>query len=98
MVELGDGFVKNDFLIVVCYGFKVINVWKNDEVFKKEGLIVVVLNGILVGLGEVVEILEGMIFLIDKGMLIFVLVIGLCMVWLYFLVFEIVFSCFIWLN
>ena len=34
-VEPGDGFAKNDSLTVARYGFKVVNVWKNDEVSKE---------------------------------------------------------------
>ncbi|MCH2250871.1 MAG: ABC transporter permease subunit [Cognatishimia sp.] len=97
-VEPGDGFAKNDSLTVARYGFKVINVWKNDEVSKKEGSTVVALNGIAVGPGEAVEIPEGTISLTDKGTPTFAPATGLRMARLYLPAPEIVLSRFVWLN
>lgn len=97
-VAPGDGFAKNDSLTVARYGFKVINVWKNDEVSKKEGSKVVALNGAPIAPGEKIKIPEGTISLTDKGTPTFAPATGLRMARLYLPAPEIVLSRFVWLN
>ncbi len=97
-VEPGDGFAKNDSLTVARYGFKVINVWKNDEVSKKEGSKIVALNGTAIAPGESIKIPEGTLSLTDKGTPTFAPATGLRMARLYLPAPEIVLSRFVWLN
>ncbi|MEL6121187.1 MAG: ABC transporter permease [Pseudomonadota bacterium] len=66
-VEPGDGFAKNDSTTIARYGFKVINVWTNDEVSKKDGSLVTALNGIPVEPGDKIRTDAGEIGLTDKG-------------------------------
>ena len=44
-VDLGDGFAKNDTLVIPRYGSKLISVFQNDEFKKSDGAIVTHLNG-----------------------------------------------------
>ncbi|MEP1519196.1 ABC transporter permease [Ascidiaceihabitans sp.] len=97
-VEPGDGFAKNDTLTVARYGFKVVNVWGNDEVSKKEGSKIVALNGEPIAPGEKVSVPEGTIGLTDKGTPTFAPATGLRMARLYLPAPELVFARFIKLN
>lgn len=97
-VDPGDGFAKNDSLTVARYGFKVINVWSNDEVSKKDGSTVVAINGQPIAPGEKIKIPEGSVGLTDKGTPIFEPATGLRMARLYLPAPELVLERFIWLN
>ena len=97
-IEPGDGFAKNDSLTVARYGFKVVNVWKNDEVSKKEGSTIVAINGMPVEPGQKFKIPEGEVGLTDKGTPTFAPATGLRMARLYLPAPEVVFNRFIWLN
>ncbi len=97
-VEPGDGFAKNDSEIVARYGFKVINVWKNDEVSKKDGSIITALNGQPVEPGDKIRIPEGTIGLTDKGTPTFAPATGLRMARLYLPAPELVVERFFQLN
>ncbi|MEL6409987.1 MAG: ABC transporter permease subunit [Pseudomonadota bacterium] len=66
-VEPGDGFAKNDSLVVARYGFKVIQVRSNDEIGKSEGAVITAFNGTPVQPGQSILIPEGEIGLTDKG-------------------------------
>lgn len=97
-VEPGDGFAKNDSLTVARYGFKVINVWRNDEVSKKNGSTVVAINGQPIAPGEKIDVPEGTIGLTDKGTPTFEPDAGWRMARLYLPAPELVWSRFIELN
>ena len=66
-VEEGDGFAKNDSLIVPRYGSKVINVFKNDEFKKKDGAKITHYNGNPINPGERISLPEGNLALTPKG-------------------------------
>ncbi len=66
-VEEGDGFAKNDSLIVPRYGSKVINVFKNDEFKKKDGAKITHYNGSPINPGERISLAEGNLALTPKG-------------------------------
>jgi len=66
-VEEGDGFAKNDSLIVPRYGSKVINVFKNDEFKKKDGAKITHYNGSPINPGERISLAEGTLALTPKG-------------------------------
>jgi taurine transport system permease protein len=97
-VEPGEGFAKNDTLTVARYGSKVIDVWKNDEVSKRDGSTVIALNGQPVQPGEAITIPEGTIALTDKGTPTFKPDTGLRMARLYLPAPEIVLERFMDLN
>lgn len=97
-VAPGEGFAKNDSLTVARYGFKVINVWQNDEVSKADGSTIVALNGQAVEPGQQIRIPEGRIGLSDKGTPIFEPATGLRMARLYLPAPEVVLERFIRLN
>ena len=97
-VEPGDGFAKNDSLTVARYGFKVVNVWQNDEVSKKEGSTIIAINGQPIEPGEKISTSEGEIGLTDKGTPTFAPATGLRMARLYLPAPEVVWQRFIWLN
>ena len=97
-VEPGDGFAKNDSLTVARYGFKVINVWQNDEVAKADGSTIVAINGQPITPGEKIKVPEGEVGLTDKGTPTFAPATGFRMARLYLPAPEVVFQRFIWLN
>ena len=97
-VEPGDGFAKNDSLTVARYGFKVINVWQNDEVSKADGSTIVAINGQPIAPGEKIKVPEGEVGLTDKGTPTFAPATGFRMARLYLPAPEVVFQRFIWLN
>ena len=97
-VEPGEGFAKNDSETVARYGFKVINVWKNDEVSKKDGSVVTHINGTPVAPGESVKVPEGTIGITDKGTPTFAPAVGLRMARLYLPAPEVVLERFVQLN
>ena len=66
-VAPGDGFAKNDSTTMPRYGFKLIQVWGNDEISKADGSVITALNGVPVEPGDKVDIPEGVIGLTDKG-------------------------------
>ncbi|MEO0772725.1 MAG: ABC transporter permease subunit [Pseudomonadota bacterium] len=66
-VEPGDGFAKNDSIVVPRYGFKVIQVRKNDEISKADGSVITAFNGVPVQPGQSILIPEGEVGLTDKG-------------------------------
>ncbi len=94
-VEAGDGFAKNDSTTVARYGFKVINVWSNDEVAKADGSVVTAINGQSIEPGERIQVPEGEIGLTDKGTPTFAPATGLRMARLYLPAPEIVWQRFI---
>ncbi|MEM7439683.1 MAG: ABC transporter permease [Pseudomonadota bacterium] len=97
-VEPGDGFAKNDTLTVARYGFKVINVWSNDEVSKKDGSTIVAINGQPIEPGQKISTPEGSVGLTDKGTPTFEPATGLRMARLYLPAPELVLERFFWLN
>ena len=97
-VEPGEGFAKNDSLTVARYGFKVINVWQNDEVSKNDGSTIVAINGQPVVPGQKFSLPEGEVGLTDKGTPTFAPATGFRMARLYLPAPEVVFNRFIWLN
>ena len=97
-VEPGDGFAKNDSTTVARYGFKVIDVWKNDEVSKKDGSRITALNGQPVEPGGKIKTPAGEIGLTDKGTPTFSPATGLRMQRLYLPAPEIVVERFFFLN
>ena len=97
-VDPGDGFAKNDSLTVARYSFKVINVWSNDEVSKKEGSKVIAINGQPIEPRGEVKIPEGSIGMTDKGTPTFAPATGLRMARLYLPAPEVVLERFFWLN
>ncbi|MTI02987.1 ABC transporter permease [Roseibium sp. RKSG952] len=97
-VELGDGFAKNDTLTVARYGFKVINVWQNDDVSKSDGSKIIAINGTPIEPGGKISTPEGEISLTDKGTPTFAPATGLRMARLYLPSPEVVFQRFIELN
>ena len=97
-VEEGDGFAKNDSLTVARYSFKVVNVWSNDEVSKRDGSTVVAINGQPIEAGETIKVDEGTLGLTDKGTPTFEPAVGLRMARLYLPAPEVVFQRFIRLN
>ena len=80
------------------YGFKVINVWQNDEISKKDGSTIVAINGQPVEPGQKLSIPEGEVGLTDKGTPTFTPKTGLRMARLYLPAPEVVFQRFIQLN
>jgi len=66
-VEPGDGFAKNDSLVVPRYGFKVITVRSNDELGKSDGASITAFNGTPVSPGQSILLPEGELGLTDKG-------------------------------
>ncbi|MEM6371825.1 MAG: ABC transporter permease subunit [Pseudomonadota bacterium] len=97
-VDPGDGFAKNDSLTVARYGFKVVNVWQNDDVAKADGSSIVELNGEPVAPGDKIRVPEGYIGLTDKGTPTFEPATGLRMARLYLPAPEVVWQRFVWLN
>ena len=66
-VEEGDGFAKNDSIVVPRYGSKVINVFRNDEFSKKDGARITHYNGEPIQPGEKIALPEGNLALTPKG-------------------------------
>ncbi len=66
-VAPGDGFAKNDSLVVPRYGYKVMNVQSNDEMGRNENATVTALNGTPLQPGESIMLPEGELGLTDKG-------------------------------
>lgn len=97
-VELGDGFAKNDSITAARYSFKVVNVWKNDDVSKKDGSKITEINGQAIKPGEKIKVPEGMIGLTNKGTPTFAPATGLRMQRLYLPAPEVVMQRFIRLN
>ena len=97
-VDAGDGFAKNDSVTAARYSFKVINVWQNDEVSKKNGSRVTAINGQAIEPGGFVDIPEGTIGLTDKGTPTFEPKTGMRMARLYLPAPEVVLERFIRLN
>ena len=66
-VEEGEGFAKNDSIVVPRYGSKVINVFRNDEFAKKDGARITHYNGQPIQPGEKISLPEGSLALTPKG-------------------------------
>ena len=66
-VDEGEGFAKNDSIVVPRYGSKVINVFKNDEFAKKDGARITHYNGEPIQPGEKIALPEGNLALTPKG-------------------------------
>lgn len=66
-VEEGDGFAKNDSLLIARYGSKIITVFSNDEFKRGDGATVTHLNGQAVEPGDQLELPEGNLSLTPKG-------------------------------
>ncbi|MCY4152658.1 MAG: ABC transporter permease subunit [Aestuariivita sp.] len=92
---LGEGFAKNDTTTVARYGFKVIDVWSNDEVAKADGSAVTAINGQPISPGQKMQIPEGEIGLTNKGTPTFAPYTGLRMARLYLPAPEIVWQRFV---
>jgi len=97
-VEPGEGFAKNDSLTVARYGFKVVNVWQNDEVSKKDGSKIIAINGQPIEPGQKFTTPEGKVGLTDKGTPTFAPKTGLRMARLYLPAPEVVWQRFVFLN
>ncbi|MDT2058728.1 MAG: ABC transporter permease subunit, partial [Planktomarina sp.] len=66
-IEPGEGFAKNDVLVIARYGSKLISVFSNDEFKKPDGVKVTHLNGQAIAPGEEIILSEGRLALTDKG-------------------------------
>ncbi len=66
-VEAGDGFARNDSLIIPRYGSKIISVFGNDEFKRGDGAKVTHLNGQAVDPGDRLELEQGVLSLTPKG-------------------------------
>ena len=66
-VDEGDGFAKNDSLVLPRYGSAVINVFKNDEFGKSDGAKITHLNGKSIEPGGEISVPEGSLKLTPKG-------------------------------
>ncbi len=66
-VEEGDGFAKNDSLVLARYGSAVINVFRNDEFKKSDGAKITHLNGEPMAPGEKMSLPQGSLALTPKG-------------------------------
>ncbi len=66
-VDPGEGFAKNDAITIPRYGFKLIQVRRNDEISRNDGSVITALNGVPVAPGDQISIPEGTIGLTDKG-------------------------------
>ncbi|MFK7892514.1 MAG: ABC transporter permease [Granulosicoccus sp.] len=66
-VEAGDGFARNDSLIIPRYGSKIINVFSNDEFKRNDGARVTHYNGEPINPGESIALPEGNLALTAKG-------------------------------
>ena len=66
-VEPGEGFAKNDTLVIPRYGSKLISVFKNDEFKKSDGAKVTHFNGQALAPGEQIALSEGRLALTEKG-------------------------------
>ena len=97
-VAPGDGFAKNDSITVPRYGFKLIQVWGNDDISKRDGSVITALNGQAVEPGDKISIPEGTIGLTDKGTPTFEPATGLRMARLYLPAPEVVLERFFRLN
>lgn len=67
VVDAGDGFARNDAAVVPRYGFRLVQVWANDEISRADGSEITALNGQPVQPGDKIRIPEGVIGLTDKG-------------------------------
>lgn len=97
-VDPGEGFAKNDSITIARYAFKLIPVWNNDEVSKKEGSVITAINGQPIEPGQKIKIPEGQVGLTDKGSPTFEPKAGLRMARLYLPAPEVVMERFIRLN
>jgi taurine transport system permease protein len=97
-VEPGEGFAKNDTVTIARYAFKLIPVWNNDEVSKKDGSKITAINGQPIEPGQKIKVPEGTIGLTDKGSPTFEPKAGLRMARLYLPSPEVVMERFIRLN
>ena len=66
-VTLGDGFAKNDVLVMPRYAGKNIDVWKNDEISKADGAKVIAINGQPIAPNGQVSYADGTVSLTAKG-------------------------------
>lgn len=66
-VEAGEGYAKDDSATVASFRNVVINVWKNDEVSKKDGSKVIEIDGKPIQIGSPVDVADGVVSLTDKG-------------------------------
>jgi len=66
-VDAGEGFAKNDSLVVPRYGSKIINVFSNDEFKKKDGAKITHYNGQPINPGEQISLPQGSLSLTPKG-------------------------------
>ncbi len=97
-IEEGEGFAKNDSLIIPRYGSKVINVFRNDEFGKKDGAKITHYNGEPVNPGEKIVLPEGELALTPKGGVFFQPATGFRMARLYLPAPEVTSSRFFELN
>ncbi len=97
-IDEGEGFAKNDSLAIARYAGKSVNVWKNDEISKKDGATVVAINGTPIEPGGSVKIDGGTVSMTPKGTPRFNPDTGLRMQRLYLPAPEVVWSRFMRLN
>ena len=97
-VEDGDGFARNDSLIIPRYGSKIVSVFSNDEFKKSDGAVVTHLNGQAVSPGDSLKLDEGRLSLTPKGGVFFVPSAGFRMARLYLPAPEVTSNRFLELN
>lgn len=98
MVQEGDGFAKNDSLIVPRYGSKIVNVFGNDDFKKADGAIITQLNGQDMSPGDRIKLPEGDLSLTPKGGIFFEPATGFRMARLYLPAPEVTSNRFLQLN
>lgn len=97
-VEEGDGFAKNDSLIIPRYGSKIVPVFSNDEFKRGDGALVTQLNGQAVEPGDRLDLEQGTLSLTRKGGVFFEPATGFRMARLYLPAPEITTNRFLELN
>jgi taurine transport system permease protein len=97
-IEPGEGFAKNDALVIARYGSKLISVFSNDEFKKPDGVKVTHLNGQAIAPGEEIILSEGRLALTDKGTPFFEPAKGFRMARLYLRALEVALDHFLKLN
>jgi taurine transport system permease protein len=97
-VAPGDGVAKNDAFVVARYGQKLVPVWSNDDVSKKEGSTLTAINGRPIAPGDRVSVDGGVVAMTPKGSPQFIPDTGFRMPRLYLPAPEIVLERFLQLN
>ncbi|RMD49563.1 MAG: ABC transporter permease subunit [Alphaproteobacteria bacterium] len=66
-VDPGEGFAKNDVIVVAAARSKLVVMDRNDEITRKDGAKVVAINGQPVQPGSAIEVPGGVVTITDKG-------------------------------